>query len=274
MGSIAAVNDHVASRAGLAGTVIARDLRKLGVTAGQTLLVHSSLSSIGWVDGGATTVVAALREVLGPAGTLVVPTTTAENSDTSREHLARIAGMTPRQVRSYRDAMPSFDRASTPARGAGRIAEEVRVTRGAIRSAHPQTSFAAIGPLALPLMKDHRLDCHLGERSPLGKLYAVGAWVLLLGVGYQACSAPHLAEYLYAPSPPRRTYRCVVRYRGRRMWRAYKDVVLDDSEFGAIGELLDKEKAVHRGYVGNAECRLMRMREVVDYATTWMRERR
>jgi aminoglycoside 3-N-acetyltransferase len=74
---------------------LAADLRALGARPGQVLLIHASARRIGPVHGGAAAVVAALREVAGPAGTLVVPAMTAENSDTSRSHLARIAGMTP-----------------------------------------------------------------------------------------------------------------------------------------------------------------------------------
>lgn len=253
---------------------IAHGLRALGLEPNGVLLLHASLRGMGLVAGGAATVVGAVRDALGPAGTLVVSTTTAENSDTSRAYLASVAGMTPAQVKAHRDGMPPFDRTATPATLAGRIAEEVRTTSGAIRSAHPQSSFAAVGPRARSLMKDHKIDCHLGEESPLGKLYTAGTWVLLLGVGYSACTALHLAEYRYLPSPPQRTYRCVIRYRGHRQWRSYSDVVLDDSDFEAIGEDLDKNINVHRGYVGNAECRLMPMRLVVDTAANWMREHR
>jgi aminoglycoside 3-N-acetyltransferase len=266
-----AMNGH---GAGLTTADLARDLRALGLQPSGVLLLHASLRVMGLVAGGAATVVEAVRDVLGPAGTLVVPTTTAENSDTSRAYLASVAGLTPAQVKAHRDGMPPFDRAATPATLAGRIAEEVRTTSGAIRSAHPQSSFAAVGPRARSLMKDHKIDCHLGEESPLSKLYTAGAWVLLLGVGYTACTALHLAEYRYLPSPPRRTYRCVIRYRGHRQWRSYSDVVLDDSDFEAIGEVLDKDINVHRGYVGNAECRLMPMRQLVDTAANWMGEHR
>jgi aminoglycoside 3-N-acetyltransferase len=260
--------------AGLTTADIARDLRALGLEATGVVLLHASLSVMGQVAGGAATVVEAVRDVLGPAGTIVVPTTTAENSDTSRAYLASVAGLTPAQVKAHRDGMPPFDRAVTPAPLAGRIAEEVRTTSGAIRSAHPQSSFAAVGPRARSLMKDHQIDCHLGEKSPLGKLYAAGAWVLLLGVGYSTCTALHLAEYRYLPSPPRRTYRCVIRYRGHRQWRSYRDVILDDSDFEAIGEVLDEDINVHHGYIGKAECRLMPMRLVVDTAANWMGEHR
>jgi aminoglycoside 3-N-acetyltransferase len=259
---------------GLTRADISRDLRTLGLEANHVLLLHASLRAMGLVAGGAATVVHAVRDVLGPAGTLVVPTTTAENSDTSRAYLASVAGLAPAQVNAFQAVMPPFDRTTTPAIGGGRIAEKVRTTPGAIRSAHPQSSFAAVGPLARPLMKGHRIDCHLGEESPLGKLYAAQARVLLLGVGYSACTALHLAEYRYISSPPRRTYRCVIRYRGTRQWRSYRDVVLDDSDFEVIGEVIDKNVDMHRGYVGNAECRLMPMRPAVDLAMNWMREHR
>lgn len=252
---------------------LARKLLALGLARGMTLLVHASLRSIGWVDGGAEAVVAALRQVLGPGGTLVVYTPTAENSDTSRDHLSRIAGMTPRQVLDYRRGMPPFDRTATPA-GSGRIAETVRTTPGAIRSAHPQSSFAALGPLARPLMKRHPVSCHLGEDSPLGKLYQADASILLLGVGYASCTALHLAEYRYLKEPPLRSYRCVVRHRGEAQWRKYTDVVLDDSDFSDIGDALDEKTVCGRGYVGKAECRLMLMRDVVDNAAEWMRTHR
>jgi aminoglycoside 3-N-acetyltransferase len=144
---------------------LARELRGLGLQAGTTVLAHASLRALGRVDGGAKAVIGALRHVLGPAGTLVVATTTAANSDSSRNHLATIDGMTLSEVRAYRATMPPYDRAVTPAE-TGQIAEEIRTNPDAIRSAHPQSSFAAIGPLASALMRDHRIGCHLGEDSP------------------------------------------------------------------------------------------------------------
>jgi aminoglycoside 3-N-acetyltransferase len=120
------------------------DLRRLGVEAGQTLLVHASLRSIGWVKGGATTVVGALREAVGDDGNIVVPASTEANSMTSRAHRKRIASMTADEVRKYKLEMPAFDRDTTPS-GGGAISEAVRKSKGAVRSAHPQSSFAAVG---------------------------------------------------------------------------------------------------------------------------------
>jgi aminoglycoside 3-N-acetyltransferase len=264
-------------------------LRALGVRVDQTLLVHASLGSLGWVDGGAATVVAALRAAVGAAGNVVVFTGTEENSNTSRSHLRRIAGLTPEQVAQFRNRMPAFDRERTPA-GSGRIAEELRTTQGAIRSSHPQCSFAALGPRAADLMNAHELNCHHGLRSPLGRMYALAAdgeldaAILMLGVGYHACTALHLAEYLYprrqhtarqhSRYPSARTYSCVTTVSGRRSWTVYRDAVLDDSDFDKIGEYLDKEIVAHQGYVGEAVSRLMPFRAVVDRATQWMLEHR
>ena len=120
------------------------DLQRLGVAPGQVLLVHASLKSLGWVDGGAQAVVSALREAVGPAGHVVVPTGTEENSNTSRVHRARIAMMTREEAERYeQEEMPAFDRASTPS-GMGAISEALRTTAGAFRSGHPQSSFAAV----------------------------------------------------------------------------------------------------------------------------------
>jgi aminoglycoside 3-N-acetyltransferase len=103
------------------------------------------------------------------------------------------------------------------------------------------------------------------------------AAILMLGVGYRACTALHLAEYVrYQPSryPAARTYSCVTTVSGRRRWSVYRDAVLDDSDFEKIGESLDKEIVEHQGYVGEAWSRLMPFRAAVDHATEWMHEHR
>jgi aminoglycoside 3-N-acetyltransferase len=252
---------------------LARDLRSLGVIPGQTLLVHASLRRIGWVSGGAGAVVAALRQVLGQEATLVVPASTADNSDTSRLYQARTTGMTSDEIGRYRDAMPPFT-LERPSIGTGRIAECVRTAPGAVRSEHPQTSFAALGPQAGMLMSGHQFDCHLGESSPLGRLYKAGAWVLLMGVGYEACTCFHLAEYRYVPFPPRQVYGCVVAEQGQRRWRSYEDVVLDDRDFAALGAAFDQTGHVIRGHVGQAQCLLAPIAAAVDFATEWLRQHR
>ena len=164
--------------------------------------------------------------------------------------------MTPDEISRFRVALPAFDPVSTPSAGMGWIAECVRLMPGTIRSAHPQTSFAALGPQAHALMAGHAPDCHFGENSPLARLYQAGGAILLLGVGYQACSAFHLAEYRYVPDPPHRTYRCVISDNGQARWWEYRDVVLHDRDFAELGAEFDQTGRAVTGRVGGADCRL------------------
>jgi len=253
---------------------LARDFEAIGVKAGQVLLVHCSMRRIGWIEGGAHAVVSAVRDVLGEAGTVVVPTETADNSDTSRIHQHRTTGLTDAQVNQYRHGMLPFDPAVTPSTGMGRVAEAVRTTSGAERSAHPQSSFAALGAKATQVISNHQLDCHLGESSPLARLYDLDAKILLLGVGYESCTAFHLGEYRYCPDPPRRTYRCVVSISGVAQWIEYEDVVLDDRDFASIGTEIETFGSPARGTVGAADSRLVSLVQAADLATAWFRANR
>lgn len=255
------------SRARLAG-----QLARLGVERGGVLMVHASLRAVGVVDGGVPAVTGALRDALGPRGTLVVPAFTPENSDTSPQYRARVRGLGARELDAVRAAMPAFDPATTAAPSMGRLAEAVRRSPGAVRSTHPQTSFAAVGPLAGEVVAGHRPDCHLGEDSPLARLYDLGAQILLLGTGFGSCTAFHLAEYR-VPAPPRRTYRCVVREGGGGRWWEYEDVALEDGDFAALGA--DFERSARSGTiatapVGSASSHLFRFPEAVGFATEWL----
>ena len=166
---------------------LALHLNHLGVRPGDTLLVHTSLRSLGWVCGGDQTVVRALLDALGPTGTLVAPPQTMDNTDPS-------GWVNPPVPEAWwetiRTESPAFDPAITPSSYMGRVPERIRTWPGAVRSTHPQTSFAALGPDAAHLMHPHPLESALGESSPLARLenadpkeQDVGAGVLQSGQG-------------------------------------------------------------------------------------------
>ncbi|MFF5560037.1 aminoglycoside N(3)-acetyltransferase [[Kitasatospora] papulosa] len=256
----------------LGGERTAAQLHELGVRRGGVLLAHASMRAAG---GSAEDMARALHRALGPAGTLVVPSFTPENSDTSRAYLDRVRGLSEEAGAAVRAAMPAFDPAVSPAPTMGALAELVRLAPGARRSGHPQTSFAGLGPAAGQLLAGHRPDCHLGEDSPLARLYEADAQILLLGTGFGRCTAFHLAEYR-RPAPPRRLYRCVVASEGGRRWWEYEDVALDDSDFAHLGDDFVRARpgAVGAGRVGSAPSRLFPLRAAVDFAVGWITERR
>ncbi|MFE7776689.1 aminoglycoside N(3)-acetyltransferase [Streptomyces sp. NPDC057445] len=257
------MTDAVADRDGLA-----RGLTELGLSAGDVVLVHASLGGTG-LD--AAVLRDALLTAVGPDGTLVVPAFTTENSDTSTAHMRQVSGMTPTQAAAFRATMPAFDPATTPCSGMGRLAESVRTARGAVRSTHPQVSFAGLGRRAGELLSSHPLESHFGETSPLAALYRARARVLMINVGFSVCTAFHLAEYRTG-SPPR-SYRCVVHGANGAEWTEYKDVSLDDSDFAAIGEAFEGNRE-QKGQLGGTTARLFSIRDAVDHAVTWMTENR
>jgi len=257
----------------VSGQELAAGLRRLELPAGKTVLVHSSLRAIKPEHDRAGTLYRALREVLGPVGTVVVPTFTPSNSLSSTAYRVATRLMPPSKVSDYHRNMPPFDPATT-ASGLGAFSEFVRTTENAVRSRHPQTSFAAVGPDAHHLMKGHALDCHLGERSPLARLYEHDAYVLLLGVGYDRCSSFHLAEYRYSAEPPLKAYQAVVLEKGHRSWHRFVDVRLDDSDFALIGKEMEQKISVSHATVFEADMRLFSLRNAVDFAGDWFRVNR
>lgn len=263
------MSDVGASREQLRG-----DLKALGLQDGAVVFVHSSLRRTK-PDGGAATVAAALQDVIGLTGTIVVYVQTPWNSTTSRVHRAETDALTPAQAKAHLATKPLFDPQTTPSDGTGALAEFVRTMPGAVRSTHPQTSFAAVGAQAAELMAVHDVSCHLGPRSPLEVLYERDAVVLFLGTGYQTCTMFHLAEYRYAELPQREYQaRSVLADPADDWWLGFYDIDLDDSDFGQLGEDFERACAVALGRVGSADARLFRCSAAVDYAVDWMRRER
>jgi aminoglycoside 3-N-acetyltransferase len=242
------------------------DLRHLGVERGTTLLVHCSMRRIGWVEGGAATLRDALLSVLDEsAGTLVVPAQTRSKSQTSAEFLEAVAHLDDAGRSAFLDALPGFDREHSPTEGMGALAEAVRLHPHAHRSAHPLTSFAAIGARAREVCASHPLDCLLGKQSPLGALYELGAQVLLLGVGFDKCTAFHLGEDAAAASGERH-YTCKI----GDTWEKFDDLAHQDDDFTELGRRFAERRPrnVRAGRVGSAHALVFPVQDAADFAAS------
>lgn len=251
---------------------LAEQLADCGLASGQTVLVHMAMSKLGWVVGGAQAVIQALLQVLGPTGTLMMPTHTTDNTEPSLwQHPPVPESWWP----VIRAQMPAYDPVTSPTRMMGRVAELFRHWPGARRSAHPVGSFAALGPRAETLTAHHQLEDEFGPTSPIGRLYTLGGYVLLLGVNHGNNTSLHLAE-LRASWPSKRFVQqgTALRVNGQRQWVHYPELDFNDDDFPQLGEAYEAEHGIPRGQVGQAEVHFMQQRPLVDWAVGWIERNR
>jgi len=239
-----------------------------GLAAGQTVLVHTRMSALGWIVGGPVTIIHALLRVLTPSGTLMMPSFTPDNTDPSNWRNPPVPEHWWPIIRQH---TPAYDPQTTPSGHVGIVAENFRRWPGVIRSDNPDASFAAIGPNAEHLTANHTsLEPLFGDDSPIGKLYELDGYVLLLGVDHGNNTSLHMAEY--RADIPKRYFRegTAMLVDGVRQWVEYDLRDLDDSDFVALGDAYEAAFNIRRGRVGRAEVRFMKQRPLVDFAVKWL----
>lgn len=157
---------------------MAEDLRALGLKSGDAVLVHSSLSSLGYVEGGADTVIDTLLEVLGDEGTLLMPALS---------------------YRTVRPETPVFSIKDSPS-CVGKITETFRLREGVKRSMHPSHSVCAVGKYADELLDGHiDTDTPAGATSPFALLPKYSGKLLMLGCGLNPNTSIHAIEEQFRP---------------------------------------------------------------------------
>ncbi len=241
------------------------DLQTLDVQPGMTLMVHASLSKLGWVAGGPVAVILALMDAVGEGGTLAMPSFSGDLTEPSYwQHPPVPKGW--HQI--IRDETPAFDVALTPTRMMGRVSDTFRTWPGTFRSNHPHVSVCARGPLARQIVGDHGLEDSMGEGSPFARLYDAGAYVLQLGTDRNSCL--HLAEHR-SGTRGRVTQGAPIVEDGERVWKVFDDLDYDDDSFPPVKAAFESSGAVRVGQVGSAVSRLMPVRALVDFAAEWFR---
>lgn len=248
------------------------DLRRLGVERGDVIMVHSSLSALGWVAGGAQAMVEALFGAVGSEGTVVMPTQSGQLTDPAGWSNPPVP---PSWVDAVREGLPAFDTRLTPTRSMGQVVECFRQHLDTVRSPHPTLSFAAKGPAAREIAAHHPLTPAFGDSSPLGRLYELDAKLVLLGIGHAHNTSLHLAEEraTWATKTTRREGAPVL-VDGERTWVEWDDTAHDESDFEKIGAAFAATGDEHDGQVGAGAARLCRQRAVVDFGVDWIEQNR
>lgn len=247
-------------------------LHTLGITAGDNIIVHSSLKSMGWIAGGAQAVVEALMETVTHNGTIVMPAQSADNSDPS---YWRSPPVPEEWYEPIRQSLPAYDPHLSSLRGMGKIAECFHRHPETIRSGHPAHSFIAWGQHAEKWMAEHSLYDSFGMTSPLGKMLRTDVKIVMIGVDYDTCTALHLAEYL-APGLTTSTDGAAMLRNGERVWATYEMAYLDSEMFPELVEAFKKinpETGVD-GLLGQATCKIMPMKPLIDFGSSWIAKKR
>jgi aminoglycoside N3'-acetyltransferase len=254
---------------------IERDLKRLGVKAGEAVMVHASLRKIGAVEGGAEGVLDALEAAVGDGALMMTLGARDDWSWVNERPEAERAAL-------LADA-PPFDPLATPADpDVGYLAETFRRRPGTQVTDNPEGRFGARGPLAAELLREAPWDDYYGPGSPLNRLCRMGGRILRLGADMDTVTALHWAEYR-APVASKRRVRRHRKVMGPAGPTVRTVACLDDSD-GIVdwpGEdyfavILRDYLALGRartGMVGAAPSELIDAADIVAFAADWMAAR-
>ncbi|NOY81286.1 MAG: AAC(3) family N-acetyltransferase [Kiritimatiellaeota bacterium] len=204
---------------------IAAELTALGLRRGDIVLLHSSLSSLGHVEGGADALIDAFLDVLGPEGTLVVPTFGA----------------------------------------LGIVTEHLRARAAAIESCHPRARVAAVGKDAAEICADHwKAETAHGAGTPYTRIAARGGYVCLLGVDQDRNTTLHTVEALLRLPYLKTTSETTFETPEGTVARSWKYFPGPHRDFIGLDRVLRESGKLRIGRIGSAVVRLIRSRDLID----------
>lgn len=235
---------------------------------GIVLEVHCSMKSIGYIIGGAQSLVDALIKAVGHDGTLVMPFQCGDNTEPAFWRNPPLQRDLWDKIRANQ---PAFSPESSQTRNMSEAYMNLSRRAGCYTSNHPSCSFISYGRYGKLIAHQQNLDFPLGEQSPLSAMYNLPSYILLIGVGYDNCTAMHLGE-CRSNIRPVILQGGAVNENGYRRWVKYLDYDLDSEEFERIGYRLEDAGLVSKGFLGHALCRLFRFSDAVDYAQQYFLE--
>jgi aminoglycoside 3-N-acetyltransferase len=254
---------------------LARDFRALGVRPGDVVMLHASIRAVGEVAGGPDQIHLALKDALGPAGTLFMYAGVPRYVD----EVGR-GDLTAAQEAEVLGKLPAFDpRTARSDRGNGALVELLRTWPDTRVNEHP-ARFAAWGREADRLLAPQPWDFAYGEGSVLDRFVELDGRILLLGSDHDNVTFLHHAEHvLDVPGKRVVRFRVPVLENGRRVWREMSEY---DTSKGAhpawpddiFSRIVDGHlRATHNegALVGDARSFLIRARDLLAEALEIMR---
>jgi len=249
---------------------LADDFARLGVSRGQTVMLHASIRAVGAVAGGPDQIHLALKDALTDAGTLLMYASCPEFYDeVGRGHL------TPDEEREILESLPAFD--ATTARSArdnGALVELFRTWPGTLVNDHV-ARFAVWGRHARHLISEQPWDLAFGHGSALERFVELDGRILLLGSDHDAVTFLHYAEHV-ADFPDKivKRFKVPVLEQGQRVWRDMTEVDTGDRAhahwpdrfFARIVDTYLASSGNSAGKVGDADTVLLDARGLLAFA--------
>ncbi|WP_407271847.1 aminoglycoside N(3)-acetyltransferase [Radiobacillus sp. PE A8.2] len=235
-----------------------KDLQRLGISEGMEMIIHSSLSSIGYVDGGANAVIQSLVDAVGEkAGTVIVPTITGN----AEEGPNKPPIFNVNETRSWTGAIP----------------ETFRKRSDAVRSLNPTHSVAAIGASAVNLTTGHE-DCMTpcGFGSPYFRISRRKGKILLIGTTLKSNTSLHMVEDLADVKfhlQPEPTECMIINQQGNTLNRS---VILHKwgtwRRYPVLHDVLLEKGIMKEGLIGQAKSFLIDSHLMVEYTTELLKK--
>lgn len=242
----------------LNGFQLTEQLKAMGLKPGDTVLIHSSLKSFGYVEGGAGTVAGSLLDVLGEEGTLIVPTLTGRREDSL-------------------SCPPVFHVLDTMC-WTGIIPETVRNMGGARRSLHPTHSAAAIGGRKEYITTGHeKSGSPCDGNSPYYKNAEINGYIMLAGVDQESNTSIHSCEEIAGVPYHLQEAEIditITGYEGKRLTvrNRLHDWEKPGTDFNKLDELLEKKGIMKKCRAGNSLIRLIKAHDMFEYTIDLLRK--
>lgn len=254
--------------------LLLRQCREIGINAGDAIMVHAGLRSVGEILGGPDVLISALIETIGSDGTLMVYV----GCQTPYDDVGRNIYSEEDEAFILEHCPPFKPESSRASRDFGAFAELFRTTPGVICSSNAGSRMAAIGAKAEFLTANHPVNYGLGKDSPLERLYEIGGKVVLIGSDTDAVTILHYAEAI-APIKDKRKFnlKVPIEKSGKTIWIDMEEYdsatgIRDwpDRFFAFIVEQYIQARNLKAGLLGRARTYVLDAQDLVQFAVPIM----
>ncbi len=239
--------------------------KKVGLKTGMKVMVHSSLSKLGYVVNGAEDVIDALLEIISlKKGTLFIPT---HSSQLTNPIYWKIGKFGKKHKEKIKKNMNFFNQKKTMPANRGLMSKTILNYNKVKRSLHPLNSTACLGNKSKYYTNNHSLHRPEGFQSPIGKLYKDKGHILLIGVNFDKITALHLAEAIINDNFPEKYQpEILVKINNKRKFVKLKYYDNRPKNFKRIYSTVKKKGALKELKINNCNITLIKLKPLINEA--------